>query len=207
MGIKLIDLLFQKTKGRSKYFYNIMPIDNIPSVVKHGILSYNCAMRIQHSSIAMNEVQERREKVIIPNGRPLHQYANLYFTYHNPMMYKRRKVANTICLLVIYPSIIETENCILSDRNAETNMVKFYTPYEGVYHIDFDLVFAQSWTDDDPYIASNKKAIKCAEILIPDCIPFNYIVGAIVLNEEVKDRLIELGFSREILIRPKMFFN
>ena len=31
-----------------------------------------------NTSIAMQEIQDRRDAVIIPNGMPLHKYANVY---------------------------------------------------------------------------------------------------------------------------------
>ena len=38
----------------------------------------------------MAEIQGRRDLVMVPNGRSLHEYANLYFDQRNPMMFKRR---------------------------------------------------------------------------------------------------------------------
>ena len=70
--------------------YNIQPINNIPSIMKRGLLSNEKARKINHTSIAMNEVQDRRDLIRIPNGLRLHQYANLYFDPWNPMLSKRR---------------------------------------------------------------------------------------------------------------------
>lgn len=55
----------------------ITPISNVPSICKRGILSHHGAARIQHQSIAMAEIQDRRAKVTVPGGRRLHEYANL----------------------------------------------------------------------------------------------------------------------------------
>ena len=70
-------LFFDKTHKKS--VYNIQSISNIPSVIRHGLLSYNRAATMKHASIAMSDVQSRRNDVIIPNGGPLHSYANAYF--------------------------------------------------------------------------------------------------------------------------------
>lgn len=72
-----------------KCFFNIMPLENIASVIENGILSHD-NINTEHKSIAMSEIQERREKVYVPNGLRLHQYANLYFDYKNPMLYKKK---------------------------------------------------------------------------------------------------------------------
>lgn len=55
-----------------------MPLNNIPSVLQYGILSYHQAERIIHQSVAMPDIQSRRDDVTIPNSLKLHEYANLY---------------------------------------------------------------------------------------------------------------------------------
>ena len=92
-------LFFERTQKNS--IYNIQPISNIFSVVSHGILSYNRAAKMAHKSIAMSDVQSRRDNVVIPNGGHLHSYANAYFNPRNPMMYKRKDMAETLCVLAI----------------------------------------------------------------------------------------------------------
>ena len=195
-----------KTNGRCKSFYNIMPIANISSVISNGILSFYNTQNIRHESIALTQVQERRESVTIPNGGKLHSYANLYFTYHNPMMYKRRNEAENLCVLAIDLSILEIPGCILSDRNAAANLVKFYSPEDGFNKIDFNTVYAANWVDFDDFYSS-KKQIKCAEILVPDCIPFDYIKGAYVLNEESEYLLRQQGFNKPIYINRDVFYR
>ena len=88
-------LFFDRAHRRS--VYNIQPIGNIPSVILHGILSYNRATALEHESIAMTDVQSRRNNVTIQQGGTLHSYANAYFDPRNPMMYKRKGIANTGC--------------------------------------------------------------------------------------------------------------
>ena len=48
--------------------YNIQAFDNIPSIIQRGLLSNEKASGIKHKSIAMQEIQERRETILIPNG-------------------------------------------------------------------------------------------------------------------------------------------
>jgi hypothetical protein len=56
----------------------ITPIDNVLSILRSGILSHRLAAQVAHKSVAMAEIQDRRKKVVVPNGMPLHEYANLY---------------------------------------------------------------------------------------------------------------------------------
>ena len=69
--------------------YYITAIANLPSILKKGILSFNQAENIHHKSIAEQGVQARRENKKIPGTNThLHDYANLYFDAHNPMLRK-----------------------------------------------------------------------------------------------------------------------
>lgn len=190
-----------------KYVYNIMPLENIPSVLEHGIVCYDQMQQITHSSIAMDEVQERRSKVTVPNGASLHQYANLYFTYHNPMLYTRQNIADELCVLAVSAKVMDIEGCILTDRNAAAGLVRFYIPSEGLEKLDFNKIYAQYWTDEDPFIHREKKSIKCAEILIPNNVPPKYIVGAYVVSKKAEETLRNHGFTKQIVVNPSVFYR
>lgn len=186
--------------------YNIQSIDNIPSIIEKGILSYEMAQNIQHTSIAMDEVQKIRESKDIPDGLKLHQYANIYFTYRNPMLSARRSENENLCILKVHPSILDLEGVVVSDRNASSTYAAFYTPEIGMRKIDFNLVYAKSWVDDDKYEYLKKKSIKCAEVLVPDYISYEYISCAAVFSESAKQKLIDKGFDKTIHVMPSIFF-
>ena len=78
----------------------ITPIENVPSILEYGILSNRKAARLPHTSVAMEEVQDRRRNKQIPGARSLHNYVNLYFDAHNPMLNKCRKCNDVIWGLV-----------------------------------------------------------------------------------------------------------
>lgn len=59
--------------------YYIVRLDNIPSIIQHGILCHDDAEKHDHVTIALEQVQERRENKSVPQGLPLHKYVNLYF--------------------------------------------------------------------------------------------------------------------------------
>src|SRR5688500_16757315 len=101
---------------RATEFQCIMPLGNIPSVLKLGILSHERAARVGHSSVAMDEVQDRRDLKQVPGGLKLHQYANLYFHARNPMLYKRRDAAATLCVLRVSTEVRHIEGAVFADR-------------------------------------------------------------------------------------------
>ena len=195
------------SRTHKKYVYNISLIDNIPSIMQYGIVSYYQAKRIPHQSIAMNEVQVRRATVSIPNGGKLHSYANLYFDYHNPMMYKRQGQAEKMCVLAVHCSILNLPECVISDRNASSDYARFYEPLEAMRSLDFAKIYATNWNHDDPFEKATHKSIKCAEILIPNQVPYSYVCGACVMNQEAKERMIDMGFDKDIVVRPTVFYR
>lgn len=194
-------------RSHKKYVYNIMPIENIPSVLTHGIVCYDYMSDIKHLSVAMNEIQERRNEVVIPNGLPLHKYANLYFTYNNPMLYKRQDEAESLCVLALSSKVLDLDGCVVSDRNASVSLVRFYSPIEGMEELDFEIIHAKYWNSENPFEKRKNKAIKCAEILVPYCIPSDYIVGAYVVNEKSKELLASKGFDKQIEVRASVFYR
>ena len=84
----------------------IMPMANIASVLVHGILSYERAAQLQHHSVVMQPVQDRRDRKQVPGGLKLHQYANLYFHARNPMLYKRKDDASNLCILRVSVAVL-----------------------------------------------------------------------------------------------------
>ena len=198
-------LFFERTHKKS--VYNIQPIGNMPSIIAYGILSYERTVAMKHDSIAMAEVQNRRSDVVIPNGGSLHSYANAYFDPRNPMMYRRQNVADTLCLLAISSDILDLDGTIITDGNAASGYSRFYSPEEGIAKLDFDKIYDTWWTDENQFKQMERKRIKCAEVLVPGAIAFEYIVGAIVVSESVQHELTSRGFQKKIVVRPNVFFG
>lgn len=187
--------------------YYITPISNVPSILEHGILSHKKAKQITHDSIAMNEIQERRAKRIVPNGLPLHEYANIYFCARNPMMFKRRHNHKNICVLGIDFEVIKLDDAVIADGNASSGYSAFGKYPLGLSKIDYELVFAESWTDPDLIIEWKKKRIKCAEVLLPNYINPKYIIRCYVSCRESQNKIVEIGCRLPIIFEPKMFFQ
>lgn len=203
-SIKPSELFVEVTKQSG--LYNIQAIDNVPSIMRYGLLSNERVKRIAHTSIAMREVQDRRETKNVPNGLGLHQYANLYFDPRNPMLSARRDQNEDLCILKIDASILDYRGVVVSDRNASSNYASFYPPEIGIRNIDFALVYARWWKDEDYYAEMRKKSIKCAEVLVPYEIPYDFIVSAAVASENARNKLKAMGFDKEIVVMSGLFF-
>ena len=203
--MKVSELFYNKTQKTG--FYSIMPVENINSILINGILSHNNAKKINHYSVAMQEVQDIRESIRVPNGMNLHDYANLYFDSSNPMMYKRRGHAEHLCILKISLEVFDLDGVVVSDRNASSSYARFYTPNVGINMLDFKTIYMKDWNCDDYYTKLYQKSVKCAEILIPGKIESKYIIAACVINKVNESKLMDLGFKEEIFISKSNFFR
>lgn len=189
-----------------KHLHYITPIENIPSILKHGILCHNLARKLKPASIAMERVQERRKNRAIPNGGNLHDYANLYINARNPMMYLRRGCHRQICVLAIDKGVLDEQGVVVSDMNAAREIALFSPPDEGLEKLKVEEVFAERWTHSDPIVQSRHKGIMCAEVLVPNCIHPKFILGAYVSCEESQTGLKSSCPSLKIKLEPHLFF-
>ena len=168
----------------------ITPIANVLSILTHGIMSHRRATKLPHQSIAMTEIQDRRQKVVIPNARPLHEYVNLYLCARNPMTYRRKAEHRSICVLRISPDVLDLPGVVIADQNASSDYVRFSPSPAGLAHTDREMVFAERWTHPgDPIEQFRHRSIKCAEVLVPDRVDASYIIGAYVSGPEGQEAL------------------
>jgi ssDNA thymidine ADP-ribosyltransferase, DarT len=190
-------------------FQCIMPLENIPSVLKQGILSNERAASLPHRSVAMQEVQEKRDLTRVPGGLNLHQYANLYFHARNPMLYKRKGEAERLCVLSISIEVRHVSGVVFADRNASSAYARFLDPSQWML-LDFDSIYAKDWNRlhaNDPIAKLVHKAKKCAEVLVPHCVESKYVFGAHVVDQSTCSNLKSLGFELPISIDSEMFFR
>lgn len=188
-------------------FHCIMPMANIPSVMRYGVLSYDRAARLKHHSIALQPVQERRDEKQVPSGLKLHQYANLYFHARNPMMYRRLNEADSLCVLRIRKDVLRVDGVVVTDRNAASDYVRFLAPRQW-RALPFDEIFAIDWRHPDDRIAYLRhRSQKCAEILVPHKVDPSYIAGAYVVDAEAGKRLKNRGFASGVSVNRVLFFR
>jgi len=185
----------------------ITPIQNVPSIMEHGILCLHEAKRLNHTSVAMQEIQDIRAKKTIPGGKPLHSYVNLYFCARNPMMYKRAAQHKSLCILRISPEVLDLPGVVIADGNAASTYTGFWPSKLGLDKIDFDLVFAEWWTDSNQIQQWHKARVKCAEVLVPDRVDPRFIQGAYVSCQENQKLLEDSGFRLPVAVDPKLFFQ
>jgi hypothetical protein len=169
----------------------IQPIVNLRSIAERGILSHNGAAEFAHVDISMAEVQDLRSGKRVPDARMppqewrlLHDYANLYFCPRNPMLYKRLDRHRELAVLRIRVDVLGLTGVVVTDGNAASGATRFDAAGEGLARIDKAVTYAQWWTSNDPYVQSEHRRRMCAEVLVPDRVPPEFIFGAYASCEE-----------------------
>ena len=187
----------------------IAPIVNVTSILSRGILSHKLADKVPHESVAMQEVQDRTNKTVPgTGGRTLHDYANVYFSARNPMLYKRKDAHAEICVLRISTIILDLNGVILTDRNAAATIASFRPVTTGLLLLDREQVFADDWRHPgDPLEYQRHRSIKCAEVLVPNQIPPTYILGAYVSCIQSQAKLSNMAPNLRITVNPYLFFQ
>jgi len=185
----------------------ITPIANLPSIMKRGILSHRRAESVGHESVADESVQDLRRGKRVPNGRMLHEYANAYSDARNPMMYKRLDRRAELAVVRISPNVLDISGTVIPDGNAASGGTRFDSSPEGLLGLDGQRVYAEDWTDPDTWTYFEKKRQRCAEVLIPDSIPREFLIGCYVCEESTlrfcRESVPELG----VVVSKRVFFR
>ena len=180
---------------------------NVPSVSERGILSYERAAKIQHHSVALQPVQDKRDQKQVPGGFKLHQYANLYFHARNPMLFKRLAEAPNLCVLRVSRDVLQLEGAVISDQNAASDYARFLHPKQWQL-LDFDAIYAMDWRHPgNPPAYYRHRAQKCAEVLVPNRVEQRFVLGAYVIDDASKKRFDRLGTAIQVTPNPVLFFQ
>lgn len=187
----------------------ITPIANLSSIIQLGILSHNQVERIKHESVAMAEIQDLRAKKSVPGGKQLHDYANLYFHARNPMMYKRRAQHEDLCVVSVAADILDLPGVIVSDSNAAAAdyYVRFAAAPEGLRIVNMQETFAESWDSPNYFEKCRLRSKKCAEVLVPNQVPPDFLRGVYMSGEIALQKYNALGLTLPARIDPHLFFR
>ncbi len=186
----------------------ICHIDNVASILQHGILSHKRAQRFRPVSVALESVQDRRERIVVPGGHRLHDYTNLYINARNPMMYYIRHQHLNLAVLRVSPDVLDLNGCVVTDRNAARQMEHrgFWSPKLGLAMIDKEIMNAEYWTHADPIIEWKQKGMRCAEVLIPDRVGVEFLMGVYASCRPAEESIRLTGCKFSVTISEHLFF-
>jgi ssDNA thymidine ADP-ribosyltransferase, DarT len=109
--------------GRTiRNLYYITHLDNVPSILRHGILSHE---EIQSRGLAFTAIYDtaivsRRSQISVPDGRTLWSFANLYFQPRNPMLYRVaiEQGADHLAVVAVKTNVLARPDVMLANGNA-----------------------------------------------------------------------------------------
>jgi hypothetical protein len=185
----------------------IASIADAPSIMEKGILCHRLAQKLAHEDLSMPAVQDRRITRVVPGGRSLHDYANLYIHARNPMLFVRKERHAEICVFRIRTNVLYLSGAVIADGNAASDYTAFWPAPDGLAKLDRTLVLAEYWTDPDTFAYWNKKRVRCAEVLVPQRVPPEHILGAYVSCDEALASLTAAVPQLAVTVDAHLFFR
>jgi hypothetical protein len=192
-----------------KGLFYITHVNNIKSILRHGILSHALVeeRKVPFTPIYDAQIVSNRRQRKTPNGKSLWDYANLYFQPRNPMLYRviNEKDKKDIAIVGVLPDILKQPNAFVSTGNAASLPSDILPVKEGLkaIHQMRKVIDSEWWNDTD---GSKRKIM--AECLVPELIPSNLIQAIYVANHSIADKLRnDLQSSIPVIPEPHMFFQ
>jgi len=137
-----------RTKG-VKSLWHVTHIDNIPSIMMHGICSHNHAFqKYNPTDISNPKVQLIRQYKKDPIYKTsLHDYVPTFITIKNPMLFGIRDKNRDLCLLEISLDVLSTRSFVFTDGNAANGPTRFSNSIYDIDMVKWDVIHAQRWEE------------------------------------------------------------
>ena len=192
-----------------KGLFYITHVNNINSILRHGILSHALVekRKVQSTPIYDAQIVSNRRERKTPDGESLWDYANLYFQPRNPMLYRviNEKDKKNIAIVEVRPDILKQPNAFISTGNA-ASLPSDILPVKGglkAIHQMWKIINSEWWNDTD---GSKRKIM--AECLVPELVPSNLIQAIYVANHSIAEKLrSNLQSNVPVIPEPHMFFQ
>lgn len=199
-----------RSKAEIKSLFYITHVENVPSILSHGILSHAGveAGKLPFTPIYDSGIVSNRKNKSTPERASLWEYANLYFQPRNPMMYRvvHEKSAKNLAVIGVKPGVLQQPHVMVTDGNAANNPTLFFQAAEGLKVIEdqWRVIQAEYWNDVD---GSKRKIM--AECLVPDRIDASYIHTVFVADHEAKKKVEGLigPTTTPVVPEPNIFFQ
>ncbi len=194
-------------RSRVTELHYITPVANLSSIVTHGVLSHNLAARLPHTSVALEPVQDRRARRRVPQDRPLHDYANLYFDARNAMMYKLKDGDVPLTVVRLNPAVLDLPGSVVTDGNAASDGTIFLHSPSGLARLNEDRVYADSWENQDYWTKVELKRARCAELLVPNRVEPWFVLGCYVDRRDRRPECSSQSPALSVEVNAHVFFK
>lgn len=200
------------------YLFRITHIDNIPHILKYGIVhSTSINSNPNFVPIGDESLISNRNNITLNNGRKLGEYIPFYFGYRMPMLYVIQNGFNQVTTIipenVVYcvssiQKILDLKlDFVFTDGHA---VEKFSTQYSNEHLndinsiLDWDAIKAKYWKDENDLDIKRRKE---AEFLVMNDISVDGILGFVTYNDVARDKLISYGAEKsKVFVRQTYYF-
>lgn len=183
----------------TKLFY-LCPIENLASILKRGIFSHNLVeqKRLRTADLSDPTVQQRRANnaafKLFSGGKSLHEYVNLYINPNGPMManilFKQRKIEQTVILIVDGTRVFSREGAIVADGNCASANTGFQWA-STLTTEEWARISRLSKSETSIDTVENRRR-QAAEVLVPESLEPDYINAVSCGTPSVRKRVDEL---------------
>jgi len=190
--------------------YYITHVQNLPSILQHGILSHEEIHRRGFKPAIVYDagIVAWRGKRVTPAGKSLWHYANLYFQPRNPMLYRvlHERDEDAIVVLEIAPQVMKNQGVFFTTGNAARAESQILPISDWPrYAAEIRNMTQRDWWSE---IDGSKRGIM-AEVLVPRRISPEHIAAVHVPHIQMRERVMTLlpsGKGPAIIPSPSMFF-
>lgn len=193
-----------------KNLYYITHVDNLPSIVEHGILSHR---QIENRSLAYEPIYDKdivniRAGKIVDGESTLWDFANLYFQPRNPMLYRvlYERGPTDIAIVAVNAEVLYGRGVLVSTGNASSGASDILPSEVGLKEVkaNWKIIDSEWWNSAD-----GSKRIIMAECLVPSRVGPESILSIYVASHTAAERVRKMGIPSRISVVPEpyMFFR
>lgn len=208
VGDKLLYVKENMLSDMKFRLFHMSHIDNVASIMKHGIFSHNSAP--DYTDISNPKVNSIRKRIDPIHKFPLHEYVPFYFNPRNAMLYeKQAEYAENLIILEARRRICLSHYTIFSERNAATEACRFVYCLSDLAEFDWKAIYSQSWSSRG-ICSIDTKQLMMSECLVRHHVATEDLLWAHTMNRSAACKLASLvdgGSQARIRCSPELYFR
>lgn len=196
------------THFQNRFVYHFTPLDNLPSILAHGLLSAREQKRLglPQRSIVWAAIQAHRASQTVPCGPQgyVQDYVPLYFCQLSPMLLSiiGNKVVDEESIIHFeFPiQIMEKTRMVFTDAAiTPSSTPNFYTDPADLAHLNWEAISSPAWRMPN----ADLRHARLSELLVHLQMPINQAARIIVWDKIVAQQVADL-YADFHLIPPRI---
>jgi hypothetical protein len=191
--------------------YYVIRLENLISILKHGILARNLAP-VDRASFANEEIQSHRH-TIVPNADlpfTLHDYVPLFFTSQPPLLYRFLDERARVVKLLVKPSVLVRPGSLFFNMNAvSTRKNQCFHDFQQLRQLNWEMIRGDKWKEGTEEQKNLNSLYRQAEAAIPLRVHPRYFQGLEVANQhalsDVSKLISSAGIDIPVTDQPNFF--